>query len=115
MTVPLAAVVDTATDLTWLPMEALRSIGIKARGKRMLGTGKHEMVEREVGYAILRANGSETVEEVVFGEAGDAVRLGSHAMGGFGVTMEDDTRFISLTSMMAFSARQRPNTFAHAA
>lgn len=101
---PLAALVDTGSELTWLPAEALRSIGVEASGRRALRTAKDETVEREVGYAVLRANGRETTEEVVFGEPGEATVLGARALEAFGVTMEDDTRFISLTSMMAFSA-----------
>jgi predicted aspartyl protease len=109
VTMPVAALVDTSSDVTWLPGEALRSIGIKARSKRVLKTTRNEMVEREVAYAILRANGSETEEEVVLGEPGDVTLIGARTLEAFGVTMEDDTRFVSLTSMMAFRAKSVPD------
>ena len=108
-TIPLAALVDTGSELTWLPAEELRSIGVKAEGKRAVLTANNEPVEREVGQAILRANGRETKEEVVFGQPGDRALLGTRAMEAFGLVMEDDTRFISLTSMVAFSARPVQN------
>jgi predicted aspartyl protease len=108
-TTPLAALVDTGSELTWLPAEALRSIGIEAREKRTLRTTNGETVQREVGYAVLRANGSETMEEVVFGGPNDGALLGTRAMESFGLVMEDDTQFISLSSMVAFSARPFPS------
>jgi predicted aspartyl protease len=102
---PLAALVDTDSELTWLPAEALEDIGVKVSGKRTLLTANHEPVQREVGQVILRANGRETTEEVVFGQPGDRALLGTRAMEAFGLVMEDDTRFISLTRMVAFTAR----------
>ena len=35
-----------------------------------------QIVQREVGYAILRSEGYETIDEVVFAESGDMNLLG---------------------------------------
>ena len=113
VTMPVAAVVDTGSDLTWLPAEALRSIGITPNGRRMFKSAKNGMVEREVGLAILQVNGNETTQEVVFCEAWDAALIGARTLAAFGVKVEDG--FISLNSMMSFSAKHVPDSFSKAA
>ena len=54
----------------------------------MLADGR--IVKRSVGYALLRAGGFETVDEVVFAELGDVPLLGSRTLEGFGAVA--DTR-----------------------
>ena len=116
MTMPLAALVDTGSELTWLPAEALQSIGIEARSLRTVQIARDVTVEREVGYAILRANGSEVAEEVVFARPGDAVRLGTQALAGFGVKMDDMARrFVSINTLASFSSKSVPQPFARVA
>lgn len=43
-----------------------------------------QTVTRSVGYAIVRAAGFETVDEVVFGEPGELCQLGARTLEGFG-------------------------------
>jgi predicted aspartyl protease len=108
-TAPLEALVDTSTELTWLPAEALRAIGVTPRRKRSVATTIDDLVEREVGYAILRAEGregQETADEVVFAEPGERARLGVRTLASFGIKMDDTEfrhRFIGLTTMAAFN------------
>ena len=47
-----------------------------------------EVITRDVGYAILRANGFETVDEVVSGRPGDLNPLGAHTLEGFGAIID---------------------------
>jgi hypothetical protein len=69
-----------------------------------------------VGYAILRANGSEIAVGVVFARPGDAVRIGTQALAGFGVKMDDLAhRFVSITTLAAFTAKSQPQPHAQAA
>ena len=56
-TKPMEALVDTGSELTWLPAEVLRSVGISPSGKRIFATATQQKIEREVGYAILRSEG----------------------------------------------------------
>ena len=51
-TPPVQAVVDTGSELTWLPADLLTAAGITPRRKRTFAT-----LEREVGYAIVSAEG----------------------------------------------------------
>jgi len=60
------------------------------------------MVQREVGYAILRAEGFETVDEVVFADPGDLHLLGVRTLEGFGVLVDNIAhRFVATTTLVA--------------
>ena len=87
-TPPIEVLVDTGSELSWLPTDALRKAGIKIVRKRTFQTATKQMVEREIGYAILRVNEFETVDEVVFAEKGDMHLLGVRTLEGFGVVVD---------------------------
>jgi predicted aspartyl protease len=106
---PLEVLVDTGSDLTWLPGHLLRDIGVTPRRKRTFAKGANQFVEREVGYAILRANGYETADEVVFAEPEDLPVLGVRTLEGFGITMDAIThRFLDITIFAAFCRHNLP-------
>jgi len=102
ITQPIEAMVDTGYELTWLPRNLLTKIGIKPRKKKFFVTATGEKVEREVGYAILRAEGFEANDEVVFGEKGDFDLLGVYTIEGFGVMVDNIAhRFVSRAFLAA--------------
>ena len=101
-TPPIEALVDTGSELTWLPAEALAQIGVTPRRKRTFMTATKQMVARDIGYAILAAEGYETADEVVFAEPGDMVLLGVRTIEGFGVAVDDiGHRFVAQTTIVA--------------
>ncbi|MBI3247632.1 MAG: hypothetical protein HYZ50_14100 [Deltaproteobacteria bacterium] len=101
-TQPLLALVDTGSELTWLPADVLRGIGITPRRKRMFATATQQKIEREIGYAILSAEGYETNDEVVFAEPGDMTLLGVRTLEGFGVMVDNLAhRFVATTTLVA--------------
>ena len=101
-TQPLSALVDTGSELTWLPAEVLKRAGITPRRKRVFATATQEKMEREVGYAILSAEGYETNDEVVFAEPGDMTLLGVRTLEGFGVIVDNIAhRFVATTTLVA--------------
>jgi predicted aspartyl protease len=102
LTLPVEALVDTSSELTWLPGGMLRAIGVKPRKKKVIPTANKETVERDVAHVILYANGHETPEKVVLAEPGDPLVIGVHALEGFGIKT-DEQRFVSLTALAAFS------------
>jgi predicted aspartyl protease len=109
-TKPLEAVVDSGSELTWLPGEALKAAGITPRRRRVFATATQQKVEREVGYAILSAEGYETNDEVVFAESGDMTLLGVRTLAGFGVTVDNiGHRFIFTTTIVAAAAVDHPS------
>jgi predicted aspartyl protease len=101
-TPPLEALVDTGSELTWFPGELLLKIGIKPVKKAVFATATNQKVEREIGYTIIRAEGFETIDEVVFAKEGDAVLLGVRTLEGFPVTVDNIAhRLIARASLVA--------------
>ena len=102
VTPSIEALVDTGSELTWLPTDVLMQIGITPRRKRTFVTATKQMVSRDVGYAILAAEGYETTDEVVFAEPGDMVLLGVRTIEGFGVAVDNvGHRFVVQTTIVA--------------
>jgi predicted aspartyl protease len=107
-TQPLAALVDTGSELTWLPADVLKRAGITPRRKRVFATATKQQIEREVGYAILSAEGYETNDEVVFGESGDLTLLGVRTLEGFGVMVDNLAHRLVTTTTLAAVAAEEP-------
>ena len=105
-TVPLGALVDTGSELTWLPAEVLKGAGITPRRKRAFSTATKQRIEREIGFAILSAEGFETIDEVVFAEPGDMTLLGVRTLEGFGVMVDNlGHRLVAIATIVAFVPR----------
>lgn len=102
MTPPVEALVDTGSELSWLPADVLSQIGIPPRRKRSFVTATKQTVIRDVGYAILAADGYETTDEVVFAQPGDMILLGVRTIEGFGVAVDNLAhRFVAQTTIVA--------------
>jgi predicted aspartyl protease len=105
-TLPIEALIDSGSELTWLPADLLAQIGIATRRKRMFLTATRQTVLRDIGSAILAAEGYETTDEVVFGEPTDLVPLGVGTIEGFGVLVDRvDHRFVEQASIVAPAGR----------
>jgi len=88
-TEPIEAMVDTGSELSWLPKDELLAAGIVSEGKCRFETATGEIVKRDTGYAILTAEGYTTNDEVVFAEEGDLSLLGVRTIEGFGVMVDN--------------------------
>src|SRR5262245_57651755 len=105
-TLAIEAMVDTGSELTRLPGELLERAGIERRRSRTFLTATRQTVTRDVGYAILSAEGYETTDEVVFGEPSDLILLGVRTLEGFGVAVDNvGHRFVAQTSIVAWLGR----------
>jgi predicted aspartyl protease len=105
-TVPIDALVDTGSELTWLPADLLDGIGVQRRRQRSFSTATRQVVTRDVGYVILAAEGFETADEVVFAEPSDMILLGVRTIEGFGVAVDSVAhRFVAQTTIVASSNR----------
>ena len=99
---PTEVLVDTGSELTWLPKDLLTAINIRPVRKRSFTTATKQIVTREIGYAILIAEGFETVDEVVFAEPSDMALLGVRTLEGFGVMVDNIAhRFVATTTIVA--------------
>ena len=82
-------IVDTGSEFTWLPENVLSGIGVnveKRDQKFVMANG--DVITRDIGYAILKVNGFETVDEIVFAGRGDLSFLGSRTLEGFGAVVD---------------------------
>jgi predicted aspartyl protease len=101
-TPPINAIVDTGSELTWLPADVLQAAGIKPVRNSSFQTATGQSVSRATGYAILQAEGFETIDEVVFAEPGDASLLGVRTLEGFSVMVDNiGHRFVARARIVA--------------
>jgi predicted aspartyl protease len=101
-TPPIEATVDSGSELTWLPAPLPRDAGIEPRKRTTFRTATGEIVTREVGFAILSAEGYETADEVVFAEPGDLALLGVRTPEGFAVAVDYiGHRFVARATLVA--------------
>lgn len=96
------ALVDSGSELTWLPADLLEAAGISRRKQLAFQTATGERVVRDVGYAIVGAEGYETADEVVFAGPGDLALLGGRTIEGFAVVVDYiGHRFVARPSLVA--------------
>jgi len=100
-TPPIEVMVDTGSELSWMPKQSLLDAGITPREKKRFSTATKEIIERDVGYAILTAEGYATNDEVVFAEDTDMSLLGVRTLEGFGVMVDNiGHRFVATTFLV---------------
>ena len=80
--------VDTGSELTWIPRPVLESLGIVAEKRRAFIVADGRRVERDTGYAIIHAAGTATIDQVVFSEAGDFPILGVRSLEGLNLRVD---------------------------
>jgi len=85
---PVRVLVDTGSELSWMPAEVLAKTGIQPRRKRLFQMADGRTMEREVGFCILESEGFVTNDEVVFAQPGDMHLLGVRTLEGFGVMVD---------------------------
>src|SRR4051812_25335815 len=82
------ALVDTGAELTWVPAEVLSALGIAREKRAGFRTADGRAVYRDIGYALVHAGGTETIDEVVFGERGDTILLGARSLEGLNLRVD---------------------------
>ena len=105
--------VDTGAESTWIDATVLEAIGIERRKKDLqfqLANG--QIVSRSVGYAVLRVDKAETVDEVVFAERGDLQPLDARALEGLNLQV-DSRRKRLVAAGPIVSAAAVPPRFGH--
>jgi len=98
---PVRVLVDTGSELSWMPAEVLARAGIHPRRCRAFTMADGRRMERDVGYCILEAEGFATIDEVVFAQPGDQHLLGVRTLEGFGVTVDAIAHKLVATSTLA--------------
>lgn len=77
-----AVLVDTGAELSWVPAEALESLGIERYTKWHFRQADGTILERWAGAAFVHVAGKRATDDVVFGEPGDLMLLGAHTLEG---------------------------------
>lgn len=83
-----AALVDTGAELSWFPAALLESLGIERRKEWRFRQADGSVLIRWTGGASVYLAGTWTVDEVVFGEPGDLVLVGSRSLEGFNLRVD---------------------------
>jgi predicted aspartyl protease len=100
-TPPVEVMVDTGSEVSWLPKQLLLDAGITPRCKKRFIMANKQMIERDIGYAILTAEGYTTNDEIVFAEDSDMSLLGVRTIEGFSVMVDNiGHRFVATASLV---------------
>ena len=100
-TPPIEVMVDTGSEVSWLPKRELLDIGIAPECKKRFAMASNQVIERDIGYAILTAEGYTTNDEIVFAEDSDMSLLGVRTLEGFSVMVDNiGHRFVATTSVV---------------
>lgn len=80
--------VDTGSEYTWIPRAVLEELGVVTQRKQLFEVADGRRIERDIGYALVRAAGSEAPDLVVFAEPGDMTLLGAHSLEGLNLKID---------------------------
>ncbi|MGQ0703692.1 MAG: hypothetical protein ACT4PM_11225 [Gemmatimonadales bacterium] len=87
-----AVLVDTGAELSWIPGEILEALGIERFNQWRFRQADGTILERWSGAALIHVAGRRAADEVVFGEPGDLVLLGSRSLKGLNLRVEPATK-----------------------
>src|SRR5437762_1513033 len=81
--------VDPGAESTWIDSAMLAKAEIEPRKKDLqFQMANGQIITRSVGYAVLKVDEAETVDEVVFAQKGDLQLLGARALEGLNLKVD---------------------------
>ena len=81
--------VDTGSEYIWVAEDVLRRFGIAAEKKDLaFQMASGQTITRRVGFAVIRAAGVHTTDEVVFAQPGDLQPLGARTLEGLNLRVD---------------------------
>jgi len=90
-----SVLVDTGAELSCFPASTLDSLGILRRQQRRFRQADGSVLLRWTGPAFVYAAGASTTDEVIFGEPGDLVLLGSRSLEGLNLRIDPVAKRLS--------------------
>ena len=90
-----SVLVDTGAELSCFPAAVLEALGIAKRQQRRFRQADGTVLIRWTGPAFVYAAGASTTDEVVFGESGDLVLLGSRSLEGLNLIVDPVAKRLS--------------------
>src|SRR5215470_18692725 len=99
------ALVDSGSEMTWLPGGLLRAAGVTVfKREQPFAMANGQRITRDVGIAILRAGAFRTVDEVVFALPGDLTLVGVRTLEGFNAIVDPRRRCLVAAGPMPAAA-----------
>jgi predicted aspartyl protease len=83
-----SVLVDTGAELSWFPRDVLQSLGIEPVKVWHFRQADGTVLSRWTGGVALQLAGLRTLDEVVLGEPGDPVLLGSRSLEGLNLRID---------------------------
>jgi len=84
--------VDTGAELSWVPAEVLESLGVERNNHWQFRQADGTVLDRWTGSVSIYLAGKRAADEVVLGQPGDLILLGSRTLEGFNLRVEPVTR-----------------------
>src|SRR5690349_22795377 len=84
----LEFLVDSGAAYSVVPAAVLKRLGIKPTSKRTFILADGSSVERQMGNALFRLNGSEGASPVIFGQKDDSTLLGIVSLEALGLILD---------------------------
>lgn len=78
----IEALVDTGASFSLIPRSLLRRLGISPTRTAEFTLADGRVVQRDIGNAVFRADGQQTITTIVFGDDDNQFLLGAHALEG---------------------------------
>ena len=83
-----SVLVDTGSELSWIPAAILESLGIKRRQVSRFRQANGTILDRWTGSAWIYAAGKSATDDVVFGEPDDMLLLGARTIEGLNLRVD---------------------------
>jgi predicted aspartyl protease len=87
-----AVLVDTGAELSWFSTDLLEALRVERRKVWRFRQADGTVLTRQTGWASVYLGDVATVDEVVFGEPGDLVLLGSRTLEGLNLRVDPVSR-----------------------
>jgi len=87
-----SVLVDTGAEMSWVPAEVLESLAVERNNQWPFRQADGTIHERWTGGVTIYVAGRRAGDEVVFGQPGDLVLLGSRSLEGLNFRVEPVTK-----------------------
>jgi predicted aspartyl protease len=103
--------VDTGSERSWVPAKVLEQLNIRREKKDLtFEMANGQTVTRSVGFAIIEAGQTFTIDEVVFGEPGDMTLLGARTLEGLNFIVDPSRKKLVAAGPQPAARGRKPAT-----
>jgi predicted aspartyl protease len=99
------ALVDTGSTLSKAPEELLEAIGVRPSGTRQFTMANNQVIDREVGRVLVRIDGREAPDLVMFGEPDEQPIIGARTLEGLFLAVDPVNKRLVPVAGLELTAR----------